>query len=164
MRNVRVPCPPARIASGNNYAPIAGKNDLMMSETRPERNGLSGSDIRPRSNIVAGLQHLDRRTHRTNSFACRHFAGGGSCPFSSWPNPADIAVLRRVLSGVVSELGIEPSTVEHEALAAHLLVMFEAVRDEKRLEIMIRKVAQIDRSNGTVQKRAPRQPGATARR
>ena len=64
-------------------------------------------------------------------------------------NPTDIAMLRRILGGVVSDLGIEPHSDEHDVLAAHLLNMFEAVKDEEQLGIMIRRAAMIQRRIGS---------------
>ena len=64
-------------------------------------------------------------------------------------NPTDIAMLRRILGGVVSDLGIETHSDEYEALAAHLLNLFEAVKDEEQLGIMIRRAAMIHRRTGS---------------
>ena len=44
-----------------------------------------------------------------------------------------------VLGRAASDLGIEPRSAEHEALAAQLLLMFDIVKEEERLAIMIRR-------------------------
>jgi hypothetical protein len=45
----------------------------------------------------------------------------------------------------VTELGIAPHTERHEDLAAQLLMMFETVKEEERLAVMIRSAAMMMR-------------------
>jgi hypothetical protein len=63
--------------------------------------------------------------------------------FSRVANGSELEMLRRVLADTVADLGIEPKSEASEALATQLLTLFEGVKDEERLGVMLRRAAAI---------------------
>jgi hypothetical protein len=60
-------------------------------------------------------------------------------------NPTELAMLWRVLDRAAKDAAIEPHSQAHEDLAVHLLLLFEAVKDEERLASMIKRAAAVRR-------------------
>jgi hypothetical protein len=76
-------------------------------------------------------------------------------------NPAELAMLTRVMDSLAAEMQIERSSDRYNELATHLLVLFEASKDENRLLTLMRRSAGKLRSPPTRQ-RGKRQAASEA--
>ena len=56
-------------------------------------------------------------------------------------NPAELAMLTRVMDTMSTEMGIERGSPRYSALASHLMILFEATKDEARLLTLMRRSA-----------------------
>jgi hypothetical protein len=56
-------------------------------------------------------------------------------------NATELGMLRRVLSVVASEMKFEKSSPDYEDLNSHLMILFEATRNEDRLLTLMRRSA-----------------------
>ena len=54
-------------------------------------------------------------------------------------NPAELAMLTRVMETMSTEMGIEKGSPRYSALASHLMILFEATKDEARLLTLMRR-------------------------
>ena len=61
-------------------------------------------------------------------------------------NPIELAMLSRVMDTLAAEMRIEKSSTQYSDLASHLLILFEASKDEKRLLTLMRRSAGMLRS------------------
>jgi hypothetical protein len=61
-------------------------------------------------------------------------------------NPAELAMLTRVMDALATEMRIQKSSDQYDELASHLLILFEASKDEKRLLTLMRRSAGMLRS------------------
>ena len=55
--------------------------------------------------------------------------------------PTELVMLRRVLSVVAREMNVEKSSRRYENLNSHVMILFEASRDEDRLIALLRRSA-----------------------
>ena len=56
-------------------------------------------------------------------------------------NPTELAMLTRVVDVLAIEMGIERTSRRYAELASHLLILFEASKDEDRLLTLMRRSA-----------------------
>jgi hypothetical protein len=71
-------------------------------------------------------------------------------------DPTELAMLTRVLVAIAAEIGIDEDSPKYAPLASHMLLLFEACKDEERLLALMRKSAgKLDRPH--VQRRKPGQ-------
>ena len=61
-------------------------------------------------------------------------------------NPIELAMLTRVMNALATEMKIEKSSDQYDELASHLLILFEASKDENRLLTLMRRSAGMLRS------------------
>ncbi len=54
-------------------------------------------------------------------------------------NPDELAMLTRVMGTLAAELGIESTSPRYDELASHLMILFEAAKDEDRLLTLMRR-------------------------
>ena len=95
--------------------------------------------------------------------AIRHFLQIRSCRMyrTGVANPAELAMLTRVMDSLAAEMQIERSSDRYNEVASHLLVLFEASKDENRLLTLMRRSAGKLRSPPTRQ-RGKRQAASEA--
>ena len=69
-------------------------------------------------------------------------------------DPKELAMLTRVLAAIAAEIGIDEGSPKYAPLASHLLLLFEACKDEERLLALMRRSAgKLERKH--VQRRKP---------
>jgi hypothetical protein len=61
-------------------------------------------------------------------------------------NATELAMLTRVMGTLSTEMRVEKSSARYGELASHLLILFEASKDENRLLTLMRKSAGMLRS------------------
>jgi hypothetical protein len=69
-------------------------------------------------------------------------------------DPTELAMLTRVLVAIAAEIGVDNCSPKYVRLASHMLVLFEACKDEHRLlALMRRSVGKLGKP--PVQRRKP---------
>ena len=74
-------------------------------------------------------------------------------------NPGELAMLTRVMDALAAEMQIEKSSDDYDNLASHLLILFEASKDENRLLTLMRRSAGMLRSPPARQRGKRQQAG-----
>ena len=56
-------------------------------------------------------------------------------------NPTQLAMLTRIMTTLAQEMNIEETSPRYDELAAHLMILFEASKNEQRLLTLMRRSA-----------------------